>query len=181
MRKRWWILIAVVAVLVVIYFSVRAYFTDIVIDNFAYIEDLSSGSDDHKSTGVIYNKLRRLRDIHGVAIHLVAHPTKLPKDSQGNYIVPTGYNVSGSAHHFNKVDIGLTVYRNDDDTTDLICWKYRWKWGGRAGLYSRFEFNTSNSVYTEIYGNKKTSDRVPKKEVSKPTFSGESYKDIPRP
>lgn len=54
-----------------------------------------------------------------IHIILVAHPTKLYKDKNtGKYPPPTLYDISGSAHFYNKTDNGFSVYR--DMETNLV-------------------------------------------------------------
>jgi twinkle protein len=47
-----------------------------------------------------------------VVVFLVAHPTKMKKDTKGLYEVPTLYDVSGSADFRNQTHDGFTIYRN---------------------------------------------------------------------
>jgi len=47
-------------------------------------------------------------DLHG---WLVAHPTKLQKDKNGNYIMPALYDISGSSAWYEMIDIGLVIHR----------------------------------------------------------------------
>lgn len=51
-------------------------------------------------------------------IHLivVAHPSKQLKDADGNYRVPTLYDISDSSHWYNKADIGIVVHRDENKT-----------------------------------------------------------------
>lgn len=59
-------------------------------------------------------------DLHGF---VVAHPLKLQKDKNGNYAMPSLYDIKGSSAWHEKVDIGLCVHRykfkamRDDDLT----------------------------------------------------------------
>src|SRR5258708_2151651 len=48
----------------------------------------------------------------GAHLFIVAHPAKLFRDKEGNRPVPTPYDISGSAHWFNKADNCITVWRN---------------------------------------------------------------------
>lgn len=71
-------------------------------------------------------------DIH---IWFVAHPYKLRRGEDGKYTIPGGYDISGSAHWFNKADIGLTVHRPDFKTngSEIHIWKCRFNWIGKQG------------------------------------------------
>ena len=81
------------------------------------------------------SKVRRFARINDVHVWIVAHPTKLQKDRDtGEYPVPTLYDISGSAHWYNKADNGITVYRhNDEDLTDIYVGKIRFREVGQRG------------------------------------------------
>lgn len=62
-------------------------------------------------------RIRYFARSHGVHVWVVAHPTKLPKveDESGKkkkQPVPTPYDISGSAHWFNKADCCISVWRD---------------------------------------------------------------------
>ena len=72
----------------------------------------------------------------GIHIWLVAHPTKLQKGTDGRYPVPTGYDVAGSAHYFNKADNIIAVHRDKADPTaysEVHVQKIRSRWLGQLG------------------------------------------------
>lgn len=69
---------------------------------------------------------KRFARIYEVVCWVVAHPTKLPKGTDGAYMPPTAYDVSGSAHWHNQSDAVLTIYRDfEDNTTNVITRKIR--------------------------------------------------------
>lgn len=47
-----------------------------------------------------------------MCIWVVAHPKKLQKKDDGEYPVPTPYDISGSAHWRNKADVCVSVWRS---------------------------------------------------------------------
>lgn len=69
------------------------------------------------------------------ALHtvLVAHPRKMNKDMNGDTLVPTGYDVSGSADFYNVPDIGLTIGKNKEGEPTLTNWKTRFPHLGKQG------------------------------------------------
>lgn len=81
------------------------------------------------------SKVRRFARVNDVHVWIVAHPTKLHKDKDtGEYPVPTLYDISGSAHWYNKADNGITVYRRmDADLTDIYVGKIRFREVGQRG------------------------------------------------
>jgi twinkle protein len=87
---------------------------------------------------------------YGIHIFLVAHPTKLQKDkATGKFEIPNLYNISGSAHFFNKTDNGITVYR--DYETNLITvyvQKVRFFFVGKIGFVS-YNYDLDTGRYAE--------------------------------
>lgn len=80
--------------------------------------------------------LRKFAREQGVHIWLVAHPSKLMKDSHGTYPVPDGYSVSGSAHFYNKADNIIAVHRDPtrpDTPNEVHVQKIRSRWLGKRG------------------------------------------------
>lgn len=83
---------------------------------------------------------------------LVAHPTKLQKDkNSGKYLVPTLYDISGSAHFRNKADFGLVAWRDMEDPegpTTIYVQKVRFRWCGKIGQCDLF-FDKVTGRYSE--------------------------------
>lgn len=61
--------------------------------------------------GFAIRQLRRFAKKYNVHLIVVAHPAKLRRDNDGQFPVPTLYDISDSAHWYNKADIGLVVHR----------------------------------------------------------------------
>lgn len=83
------------------------------------------------------SRIRRLARAYNLHIFFVAHPTKLQKDRNGNYPVPTPYDVSDSANWRNKADNCITVWRNMADEThrvEIHVQKIRFKEVGKVGV-----------------------------------------------
>ncbi len=79
-------------------------------------------------------KFARLNDVH---VWVVAHPTKLQKDLDKKYPVPTPYDVAGSAHWRNKADNCIAVWRDPLSKTsdvEVHVQKVRKKIVGRVGM-----------------------------------------------
>lgn len=94
------------------------------------------------------NKLINFLDRYKVHCFLVAHPTKLQKDKKtGKYEVPTLYNISGSAHFFNRTHNGISVWRDfQNNLTDVYVQKVKYSWLGKIGFAS-FRYNTYTRQY----------------------------------
>jgi twinkle protein len=81
------------------------------------------------------SRLRNWGRARGVMVVLVAHPTKLQKDKDGGYPVPTMYDISGSANFANKADVGLSVWRNPlTDSPEVHIQKVRFMETGALGV-----------------------------------------------
>lgn len=96
--------------------------------------------------------------VHGF---LVAHPKKMSKDKDGKYLVPELYDISDSAHFYNKTANGLAVYRNfETGCVEIHIQKVKFKhWGQTAtvhlawnrdnGRYYKGTPNNDNWLFTE--------------------------------
>jgi len=58
------------------------------------------------------SKVRRFARQRGVHVWIMAHPTKLVKTEAQKYPVVTPYDVSGSAHWYNKADNCISIWRD---------------------------------------------------------------------
>ena len=97
--------------------------------------------------GEVMGKLKRFAVACNVHVFLVAHPTKMKKEN-GKYLVPTLYDIAGSANFFNKTDNGLTVYRNyEDNTTDIYIQKVKFFYNGEIGCVP-LKYDLDTSRYT---------------------------------
>jgi twinkle protein len=115
------------------------------------IEHKYDGESETKYVLECLNKLINFLGKYNVHGFLVAHPTKLQKDPKtGKYAVPTMYNISGSAHFFNRTHNGLSVWRDfETGTVDVHVQKVKWSWLGKIGLCS-FGFDTMKRKYEAI-------------------------------
>ena len=97
----------------------------------------------------------------GAHVWIVAHPAKLMRDKDGKRPVPTPYDISGSAHFFNKADNCLTIFRNpfsefgdaDYGITQVHVQKIRSKnigFPGSADLLYDVATNRYRSVLREV-------------------------------
>lgn len=110
-----------------------------------------------KETDYIDEQLRivryfaRTRRIH---IWIVAHPHMLRKDKDGNYPVPTAYDINGSAAWFNKGDNIISVWRDktrEDAAVEIHVQKVRFRYGGKIGMAELY-FDKLTGRYSEVRG-----------------------------
>lgn len=111
--------------------------------------------------------------VHGI---LIAHPTKMQKNMKTKkYEVPTLYNISGSAHFYNKTHNGICVYRDfETNTVEIYVQKVKWSWLGQTG-WSSYSFNTE----TREYGFIETSVRKAVEPVSTLTGNWKPVASLP--
>jgi twinkle protein len=91
------------------------------------------------------DKLTMFAKLNDLLVILIAHPVKL----EGG-VVPTLYNISGSANFYNKTDYGISVHRVFDDKNIMtdkveIYWqKIKFKHLGKQGI--------SGLMYNQVNG-----------------------------
>jgi twinkle protein len=107
------------------------------------------------------NKLINFLDRYKVHCFLIAHPTKLQKDKKtGKYEIPTLYNISGSAHFFNRTHNGISVWRDfQNNLTDVYVQKVKYSWLGKLGFAS-FSYNTLTRQYEYPNGQSQTNEEL---------------------
>lgn len=116
------------------------------IDPWNYVEtDIPPGQTETVWLGNQLGKLSEWAKAKNVHVAVVAHPTKMPRDNKTKeLLVPSLYDISGSAHWNNKIDNGLCVYRNfKDGTTTVYVHKVRWFFVGQGGGSVRMKFEKS--------------------------------------
>lgn len=112
-------------------FGIRVF----VLDGWNEVEHCRGrGENETEYTNRAVRTLRKFGKRHGIAIYVVAHPTKeVGKDGKSR--VPTPYDVSGGAVWYNKPDHIVVVDRPNPDSTYSDIWirKVRHKGTGRKG------------------------------------------------
>lgn len=108
-----------------------------------------SGLTETEYVSRVLTELRRFAREFKTHLFLVAHPTKLHKESGGNYPVPRPYDISGSAHWYNKADNCIAVWRdviNAPELTQIHVQKVRFKATGKPGMIE-LEYDYRTSTY----------------------------------
>ena len=114
----------------------------LVIDPFNEVDHTISGRQtETQYISEFLSVIRRFARHHNIHVWLVAHPTKMQKavggDYAGKYPPPTPYDISGSAHFFNKADNCLCVWRDvweDSAKIELHIHKVRNRAVGYPGM-----------------------------------------------
>jgi twinkle protein len=103
----------------------------------------------------VLTELRRAAREYKCHLFLVAHPTKMAKDKDGNYPVPRPYDVAGSAHFYNKADNCITIWRdvmNAPQETQVHIQKVRFNSTGKPGVAQLlYDYNKATYVYEQEF------------------------------
>lgn len=78
-------------------------------------------------TGFAIKQFKKLAQRMKVHVVIVAHPAKMLKNKDGQYPVPSLYDISDSAHWYNKPDMGIVIHREDDGLTLVRVAKCRYR------------------------------------------------------
>lgn len=107
-----------------------------------------NGLNETEYISLCLTKIIKFARKYSVHVFLLAHTTKMMKNSKtGKYEIPTLYNISGSAHFFNKCHNGITIYRDyAADTVDVYVQKVKQSWLGKIGFVS-FKFDSLTRQY----------------------------------
>lgn len=123
----------------------------LVIDPYNYMEHKRErNQSETEYVSELLTKICSFAKDYDTHVFLVAHPVKMGKDpNTKEYEVPTLYNISGSAHFFNKCDNGIAVHRNRaDNTVDVHVQKVRFFMNGSIG-YSSFDYDVNTGRYKQ--------------------------------
>ena len=119
--------------------------------NFIKLNQKKDGGVDTESINEMLAQFKMFAMRAEVTFFLVAHPAK-PMNA-GQDWVPTGYSISGSAHHYNRADFGLTVQRKLDKTI-LHVWKCRFPWQGQLGEATLY-YEKTTGLFSDVKGESK--------------------------
>lgn len=103
-------------------------------------------------TGYAIKQFKKLAVKYQVHLVVVAHPAKPMRDAKSKKIhVPSLYDISDSAHWYNKADIGIVVHREEKKTIIRIAKsRYHDQIGKPGDLFCTFNIETQTySVYDE--------------------------------
>lgn len=120
----------------------------LVIDPYNRLENDMQGRSETLYISQVLDKLTNFAQRNDILVILMAHPTKLPKNQDGEIQVPTLYDISGSANFFNKADFGLVVHRNRaENNVEVHVQKVKFRHLGEVGI-ALFKYNLNNGRYT---------------------------------
>ncbi len=77
-------------------------------------------------TGFAIKQFRKLAHKYQVHVIVAAHPAKQRKNEDGRLSIPSLYDISDSAHWYNKADCGIVIHRLDETKTIIRVAKSRY-------------------------------------------------------
>ena len=91
----------------------------------------------------------KINELH---IWIVAHPRKMEMDNNRKPVVPTPYDIAGSANWYNRPENCITIHRHKDDEEDYVgvhIHKIRFQYkNGRPGK-GKLGYDVKNGRYYE--------------------------------
>jgi twinkle protein len=110
----------------------------LVIDPWNEMEHMRpEGQSETEYIGQCLKRMRQFARSRKIHLWIVAHPTKMYRNKNGEYPVPTLYDISGSAHFRNKADNGIVIWRDLNDSTkravEIHVQKIRFREVGKIG------------------------------------------------
>jgi twinkle protein len=123
----------------------------IVLDPWNYVS-IEQGESTTESIGEALRNTKKFCNLNDVAVIAVAHPRKMDKNGDGNYKVPTPYDIQGSNAWFNTPDFCIALGRNymdDHAPVDMYVQKAKYKFRGKLGSV-QYTFDPLTSRYTEL-------------------------------
>ena len=120
----------------------------LVIDPYNRLENEAGGRSETQYISGLLDKLTNFAQQNDILVVLMAHPTKMSKNKDGQIEVPTLYDISGSANFYNKADFGLVVHRDRlTNTVEVRVQKVKFRHLGEVGT-AYFKYNINNGRYT---------------------------------
>lgn len=120
----------------------------LVIDPYNRLENEQGNRNETLYISSVLDRLTNFAQRNDVLVILMAHPTKQPKTKDGSIEVPTLYDISGSAHFYNKCDFGIIVHRNrEKECVEVRVSKVKFRHLGKVGI-AHFKYNLNNGRYT---------------------------------
>lgn len=98
-------------------------------------------------TGRCIKHFKRFAKKYGVCVIVIAHPAKMLRNKDGELPVPSLYDISDSAHWYNKPDVGIVVHRGAEGDIVRIAKSKHHGEIGRPGDVGVF-FDLATGRYT---------------------------------
>jgi twinkle protein len=121
----------------------------LVIDPFNKVRDMNAESADVNAYTLEYlTKIEIFAKKYDVLVMIVAHPTKMYKDSSGKIEEPTMYNIKGGGEWYDASYHGLLVHRNyEDKTVKVKVLKCKFQNLGENGAECHFKWDPASGGF----------------------------------
>ena len=121
----------------------------LVIDPYNKVRDANAGSADVNVYTLEYlTKLEVFAKKYDVLVIVVAHPTKMYKDKDGNMEEPNMYNIKGGGEWYDASYHGLLVHRNyRANTVKVKVLKVKFQNLGENGAEAHFKWETNSGCF----------------------------------
>jgi twinkle protein len=120
----------------------------LVIDPFNKVRDNDASGDVNVYTLEYLSKIEIFAKKYDVLVMIVAHPTKMYKDSKGNIEEPTMYNIKGGGEWYDASYHGLLVHRNyEDKTVKVKVLKCKFQNLGENGAECHFKWDPASGCF----------------------------------
>jgi len=125
----------------------------LVIDPFNKIRDVDAHSDDvNRYTMDYLTKIESFAKKYDVLVFIVAHPTKMYKDSNGKIEEPTMYNIKGGGEWYDASYHGLLVHRDyQEKTCKVKVLKVKFQNLGENGAEAYFTWEPRSGCFVPHY------------------------------
>ena len=124
----------------------------LVIDPFNKVRDMNAASADVNAYTLEYlTKIEIFAKKYDVLVMIVAHPTKMYKDKDGNIEEPTMYNIKGGGEWYDASYHGLLVHRNyEDKTVKVKVLKCKFQNLGENGAECHFKWLPDSGCFQPV-------------------------------
>lgn len=111
-------------------------------------ESRKHGESEGDYIGASLRRIRKFARQRKLSFWIAAHPTKIKKDEKTDKTpAPTMYDISGSAHWYNKADNGFCVYRDFiEESTEVRVLKVKFKFYGEPGV-AKFKYQPDSGRF----------------------------------
>lgn len=110
------------------------------------------GMSDNDYMAWFFNKWKFFATQYNCHVFIVAHPRKMERDKDGDYIPPGLYDICGSSNIANIIDNGITIWRKpaeENGEVYMYTLKIRNDWIGKIGA-TTFKFDLSTKRYLDL-------------------------------
>ena len=120
----------------------------LVIDPFNKVRSADASGDVNVYTLEYLSQIEIFAKKYDVLVMIVAHPTKMYKDSRGNIEEPTMYNIKGGGEWYDASYHGLLVHRNyEDKTVKVKILKCKFQNLGENGAECHFKWEPNSGCF----------------------------------